>query len=129
MEPHRAGALLVALLWTLPLAGCMAESGGSSQYGPNDDWSYSAGGQGYAEESATLQARQGRVSAQISVGGQASIHLIVRDDDGDTVIRLECTGSGGCSKSRTADHGDTGTWHVDLQGLYQGGVSASVTVW
>lgn len=122
---RRVPVLAAALLAAAALAGCA--SGTETTKQSRDSWSYSASGQGNAQESGELDVPNGAVEASLSVGGQASIQLVVRDDDGDTVMRMECSGQGGCSKSRTADDGEPGTWSVTLEGLYNGGVSASVT--
>lgn len=125
-------ALALVLLTAAALAGCAEGSqtgGNQGPYGPGesyDSWHYSAGGQGTADESGTLDVPTGKVRATLSVGGQASIHLLITDDDGDVVMRLDCTGSGGCSKSRTSPSSTPGTWRVELKGLYSGGVSTTV---
>lgn len=118
--------LAMAVLVALPLAGCTSGSQTSSQgYG---QWSYSAGGQGNADQTDTLDVPTGQVRGDLSVGGQASIHLAVQDADGEVVLRIDCSGSGGCSRSQTSDTGEPGEWSIELQGLYNGGVSANVQV-
>jgi hypothetical protein len=42
-------------------------------------------------------------------------------------MRMEWTGDGGCSMSRTVGDGEPGSWSVKLDGLSNGGVSASVS--
>lgn len=121
----RAAFAVVLAVALVPLAGCM--SGSQTSSNSEDSWSYSSGGQGNADQTGSVHSETGHVSAHLSVGGQASIHLIVKDETGDTVIRMECSGSGGCSKTRETNHDDPGRWDIALEGIYNGGVSASVT--
>lgn len=123
----RTAAPALLLVVALPLAGCIASSDdGQVTFEEYDTWSYSAGGQGTADESGRLDVPTEKVRATMSVGGQASIHLIVTDDDGEVVLQMECTGNGGCSKSRTSDRGQSGDWRIELKGLFSGGVSVTV---
>lgn len=119
--------MFLILVAPVLLAGCTGgSSGGTTTWEEHDTWTYSAGGQGNADESGRLEVPTGKVRAHLSVGGQASIHLIVADDDGEIVLRLDCSGSGGCSKTRTSQTGDPGDWSIEVKGLYNGGVSVSV---
>lgn len=129
-------ALAVALLFVaVPLAGCTSgsEGGGSGGGGANpfdpdpyDTWTHTAGGQGLADESGRLDVPTAKVRATMAVGGQATVHLFVMDEDGDLVLRMDCTGSGGCSKTRTSETGDPGEWTIELKGLFSGGVAVTV---
>lgn len=121
----RGVVLALALAAAVALAGC--SSGGSSETSDGDSWSYSAGGQGDASESGTLEVDDGRARVSLSVGGQADVTVAVRDDGGSLVHETRCSGSGGCSKDETTDAGTPGAWTVNLQGLYNGGISAQVT--
>lgn len=123
MGDARTAALLVAPL--LLVAGCM--SGAVDCDSSTGSYRCSFGGSGQIDRSDTWENPNTRAEVSVDLGGSGEITVTVLDDDGTEVHRVSVSGTGGQSDSGTTDSGAPGTWTVEIEGNYAGGLDVEAS--
>lgn len=113
----RAFAIVaLAAMGTAALAGCMG----------GDAYTLSIGGSQNLDRTDTWNNPSSRARASMSMGGSGDVTLELQDAQGQTVLTMSCSGSGGCSETQTSATGEPGDWTVQLDGQVEGGLSISI---
>lgn len=123
-RPFPTALLGILVVASALLAGCAGATSCSNGAG---SYACSFGGGGQISRSDTWSNPSGGASVQFQVGGSSNLNLAIQDASGHTVLAKSVSGSGGTNDQWTTARGTPGTWRVDIQGSYAGGLHITIT--